>query len=903
MENLDDAFISDIQVMIDRNESIELAFEDYNLQEYADEWEWVKQQKDLPLPESWHKALNGESHDQNEEDKDEDEVSEYEATSSSSDDDEEYDDVVDDVVDDDAKLPAKGEEWEEYEREDDELPGGNTEEKETFKKGLNIFKSVTGIATFYPLFIHAMRDGDCSSALERQYLDRGQYIPYEFINILMFYMANALSRRLSDDLWLHILGCLHGGAKKLYADVLKPYVGKDDEGESKWMMFRRGVIFYTTFRKDDNIYLSGYQLDSHGKIHSRSVYFKYNFGIPNDIIDTSGLKQEMLQNDWTKLMPRCDEAVKDVLWSMPHVAQLIIMMIMFGELDDDKAMKLLRSLQTSRIPTMTFLALVGHLLHEHCYRELKQRIPRGRRQRTIDIQFGPKKRKQRDQIRVVLQLDRKKVGFNMWQEHENVSMKFNDIMRIMRKDMLSLKVMSKIELDNLFPWENDAFDWSSFKFGFYNRCCDYSRYNPLEVSLKKGDGLWLTIVEVPKANLLLRNYRGWGGPCELDLPRHPQESSVREIVPVRFHPGLTEALLNLPMYELGKRGGMFFLDFPKKELRCYVDGIREEVTPLHFENSMRKLALDTLKSFHADGKTVYFCSSMDYRIRCTLVILRMYLQKDSALARKSDKYQVNRILGTLFSEYKGNVTGKNVYDVVRVFRVPESPYLEEKLPELNNMIQEQTAEGNDVVGTPLQFMAYQVFSTFYQNNTIGYCDTYYNTPTFAGADYRFYTLPKYEGIPLVRKNKLNRIGFQFENVEKKVNLKDGQIVTLALVDGKPYVNGKSVSSWEQFLRCLRFLKFELDVPVIRGIVCNKDYLQKYFNYLQKPFDRVYWLHSDQNIMVKTMALNTFSKLLRKRPRYLKAWRSKVVVSITRIQALVRGWLIRLSARRTKDLLE
>ena len=94
-------------------------------------------------------------------------------------------------------------------------------------------------------------------------------------------------------------------------------------------------------------------------------------------------------------------------------------------------------------------------------------------------------------------------------------------------------------------------------------------------------------------------------------------------------------------------------------------------------------------------------------------------------------------------------------------------------------------------------------------------------------------------------------------------------MTLSLVDGKPQVDGKGVSSWDQFLRCLRFLKAKDDVPVISGCVHDE-------NYLQKPFARVYWLNGNGDIMVKTMALNRRSKVLKKRPIYLQSWKNDIL---------------------------
>lgn len=873
-ENLDNDMLNDVVAMAEDGDSFDDATCLYNLETYSKEWEFLQETR--KIPELWLGAvLNKGKISSGEEEEEEDEGSVYEEESESSEDDDEYDDVV--------------EEEEEYEPEDDDLPPVDTEEKETFKTGLDIFKSVTGIATFYPLFIKAICDGNCRNDLEKKYLESGQYIPPEFLNILILFMAPTLSIDLSEDVWLLILEYVQVDAKRLYADVLKPEVGKDDNGESKWMMFRRGVIFYTTFKKDDNIYFSGYQFFDKTSVTSKSVVLPLSYDIPKDISDAFELKQQMLQNDWTKLMPKCDEAVKEIIHSTPRVVQLFIMMIMFGKLKDNKAMKLLESLETSSIPTMTFLALVGHLLHEYCYREVKKHIPRGIRRSKIDIQYGPKRRTKREQVRVILQLlNRDKIGFNMWPEH--VSMDFNEIMRVMRKDILSLNVMSRTQLDDLLPFKDDAFDWPSFKFGFYDRHCDYSRYNKLQVSLKKNQGLWLRIVEVPKGSLLLCHYKGWKDPCSrLDLPRHPQESCVHEIVPERFHPGLTEELLNLRMYELPKQGYTFCLDFPERKLRCFVDGIREVVvTPQQFKNNIRQIALDTLQHFNADGNFVYLSNSMDYRIRLTLVILRMYLQQDGGLARKSDRYKLNQMLYRSMLKFIDNLNDKNVYEDVHVSMNPDSPHLPDMLPAaLNKMIQIQIdgPQFDDVVGTPFQFMAYYVDEVFHNNATVAYCDKTWRIPTFDDVEYRFYTVPKYKRFCLLGKTKLNKIGWlnQNQNVKEKDEYA-GETVSFAIEDGKPKVNGKRVSSWAQFIRCLRFMKAKKSVPVIHGLIYNK-------NYLQKPFDPVYWINGE-DIMVKGMALDKFSKLLRKRPRYLDEWKSKVLNAIIRIQSLVRGWHVR-----------
>lgn len=849
MNNLDQDMLNDVRKMAKDEDSFGDATYIYDLEKFSEEWEFLM--KEGQLPESWQELWDGE--ERSDEDVSEGSVSVYEEESESSEDDDDKYYVV---------------EEEEYEREDDDVPPLNTEEKEIFTKGLNIFKSVTGVVTFWPYFVMALHDNSCRNDLEKKYLESGQYIPPEFLNILILFMAPSLGIELSEDIWLLILEYVQVDAKRLYADVLKPEVGKDDNGESKWMMFRRGIIFYTTFKKDDNIYFSGYKFDKR-IVTSKSVMLPLSYGIPKDISDAFELEHQMLQNDWTKLMPKCDEAVKEIIHSTPRVMQLFIMMIMFGKLKDNKAMKLLESLQTSSIPTMTFLALVGHLLHEYCYREVKKHIPRGIRRSKIDIQYGPKRRTKREQVRVILQLlDQDKIGFNMLPKHDD-SMDFNEIMRVMRKDILSLNVMSRTQLDNLLPWKDDAFDWPSFKFGFYNRYCDYSRYNPLQVSLKTSQGLWLTIVEVPKGSLLLCHYRGWKDPCSrLDLPRYPQESCVHEIVPERFHPGLTPELLKLRMYELPKQGDMFCLDFPERKLRCFVDGIREVVTPQQFKDNIRQIALDTLQHFNADGNFVYLSNSIDYRIRLTIVILRMYLQKDGGLARKSDWYALNEMLYRSMLDFKKNLNGKNEYEDVHVSINPDSPHLPDMLPPaLNKMIQIQI-DGpgfDDVVGTPFQYMAYYVEEVFNNNATVAYYAKTWRIPTFDDVEYRFYTVPKYKRFCLLGKNNLKRIGWlnQHQNIKEEDEYA-GETVSFAIEDGKPKVNGKRVSSWAQFLRCLRFMKANKSVPQISGRVYNE-------NYLQKPFHPVYWLREDGSIMVKLMALNENSTLLKKRTRSLKEW--------------------------------
>ena len=843
MNNLDKDMLNDVRAMAEDGDSFGDVTCIYDIETFKEEWEFLL--KEGQLPESWRELWNGEEHS----DEDVSEGSVYEEESESSDDDEEYDNNTEEAIE------------ENYEQEDDDLPVVDTEEAETFKKGVDIFASVTAMRTFYPLFIKAMCDGNCSSVsffLEKQYSNRGQFLSPEHLNILIFFMA-PLGIDLNEDVCLLILEYVQRDAMSLYTDVMK------------WMLCKN-IIFYTTFKKDDNVYFSGYHFDETTTL--QSVMFPLNYAIPQEISDAFGLKQKMLQNDWTKLLPRCDEAVKSILCCTPHVVQLFIMMIMFAKMKDEKAMQLLHSLKTSSIPTMTFLALVGYLLHKYFYCELKPFIPVGVRHCKREDIIGKKRRSRREQVRVILRLlNGKRVGCNMWPESESIG--FNGVMKILKRDMLSEKInkrlgMSKRELDTMFPWKDDAFDWSSFEFGFYNQNCDYSRYNPLEVSLKKGDGLFLTMVEVPKANVLICDFQGWIGPCSRELPRHPQDKCVRDIVPERLHRGLTSDLLKLHMYELPKQNDMFCLKFPKKKLRCFVDGMRNVVAPHYFKNYMQQLALDTLKKFDADGNFVYFSNSNEHIHICyILVMLRMFLENDGGLAKKSDAYCLRTFLFKLKYEYENHLQDKDVYDDVRVSTTTKT-FLSETVtsmlpPEMSKMINMQTEYGTgDVVGTPLQHMSYFVTTVFEYKRTVAYCDRIWKIPTFSAA-YRFYAVPKYKRIVLLGKNNLKRIGWLKQNQNVKEEDKyAGETVLFAIEDGKPKVNGKRVSSWVQFLRCLRFMKAKKSVPQISGHVYNE-------NYLQKPFNPVYWLRHDGSIMVKLMALNENSTLLKKRTRSLKEW--------------------------------
>ena len=194
---------NDVLAMIEDGDTLSDALAIYTLAEYADEWKTL-----LPeLPEQWQAALNQTQETPQPQrsrraaaaraakklqtmDIDLEQCSEassVELSEEESSEDEELDD----------------EEFEEeYELQDDEVPEQNTEEKATFQRGLQIFKSVTGERTFYPLLLKAMYDGNCSNNLEEKYLDRGQYVPVQYINVLLFYMMFGRDRDLGDDVWL-----------------------------------------------------------------------------------------------------------------------------------------------------------------------------------------------------------------------------------------------------------------------------------------------------------------------------------------------------------------------------------------------------------------------------------------------------------------------------------------------------------------------------------------------------------------------------------------------------------------------------------------------------------------------------------------------------------------------------
>ena len=203
----------------------------------------------------------------------------------------------------DEELDDEEYEEEEYELQDDEVPEQNTEEKATFKKGLQIFKSVTGERTFYPLLLKAMYDGNCSNNLEEKYLDRGQYVPVEYINVLLFYMTFGRDRDLGDDVWLCILEFLHKDARRLRDDIMMPKQG------STYTMFRSGVIFYDLETQraarrhrcaPREALFSGYLWnEQESRIEHRSMSLPLSYSIDDAVCDEFGLKQQMLRDDWT----------------------------------------------------------------------------------------------------------------------------------------------------------------------------------------------------------------------------------------------------------------------------------------------------------------------------------------------------------------------------------------------------------------------------------------------------------------------------------------------------------------------------------------------------------------------------------------------------------------------------
>ena len=858
---------NDVLFMIEDGDTISDALAIYTLAEYADEWKLLSSE----LPEQWQAALNQETQETPQPqrsrraaaaraakklqtmDMDLEQCSEASSVELS-----EEESSVDEELDDEEY------EEEEYDLQDDEVPEQNTEEKATFKKGLQIFKSVTGERTFYPLLLKAMYDGNCSNNLEEKYLDRGQYVPVEYINVLLFYMTFGRDRDLGDDVWLYILEFLREDARRLRDDVMMPKQG------STYTMFRSGVIFYTTWKRSERHvdtsvrrerhFFSGYLWnEQQSRIEHRSMSLPLSYSIDDAVCDEFGLKQQMLRDDWTLLMPKCDAALRAMLRAVPRVVQLFWMMLMFGKEKNAKALRLLNARCTSKQWTMHIVALIGHLFHEYFYRELQAHVAKGVRRRWLNIQHGPKRRTKRKQVRCIFQLlNGDRVGFNMWPKKDRMT--FDDVMRVVRKDLLTLNVLSRTELDDLLPWKDDAFDWQEFRYGFYHQSCDYSRYNPMTFSLGKADSVFLTLRQVPESKLVIRNFRGWHNSGWRTLPRSPQHFRVRQVVHKSLHKGLTPELLDKRLYELPMIGNVYTLFFPKRLLRCYVDGQREELSKNEWDDWMRKVASNTLDQFAASATRVYLPMTMDRRMLCVLVLLRMFLKNEGALHKRSDSWDLRKMIQELVMEYRNHLH-RDGYEDVHVAKVAGRPWLP---AQLNTMISKQYTAFNDIVATPLQYMAYRV-NSYANMGQVAYTISACSLPV----DYCFYSLRFYKEFVLLTKRKMNAIGWlqQHQNLQVVDDYKS-ELVTLEIDDGKPKVNAKMVS-WPQFLRCLLFLRDKEVVPEIKSPVFNEDYRQK-------PFQACYWLRADGMLMKKTMALNTMSKLLRKRPRYLEEWKQRIV---------------------------
>ena len=419
-------------------------------------------------------------------------------------------------------------------------------------------------------------------------------------------------------------------------------------------------------------------------------------------------------------------------------------------------------------------------------------------------------------------------------------MTFDDVMRIVRKDLLTLNVLSRTELDDLLPWKDDAFDWQEFRYGFYHQYCDYSRHNPMTFSLGKADSVFLTLRQVPESKLVIRNFRGWHNSGWRTLPRSPQHFRVRQVVHKSLHRGLTPELLDKRLYELPMIGNVYTLMFPKRLLRCYVDGQREELSKNEWDDWMRQVASNTLDQFAASATRVYLPMTMDRRMLYVLVLLRMFLKNEGALHKRSDSWDLRKMIQELVMEYRNHLH-RDGYEDVHVAKVAGRPWLP---AQLNTMISKQYPAFNDIVATPLQYMAYCV-NSYANRGQVAYTISACSLPV----DYCFYSLRFYKEFVLLTKRKMNAIGWlqQHQNLQVDDDY-ESEPVTLQIDDGKPKVNAKMVS-WPQFLRCLLFLRDKEAVPEIKSPVFNEDYRQK-------PFQACYWLRADGMLMKKTMALNT-----------------------------------------------
>ena len=183
----------------------------------------------------------------------------------------------------------------------------------------------------------------------------------------------------------------------------------------------REVLFYTTYHpKEGGQMIECVWKDREDELHLKTSQMKsiLDYHVPPEVVLPQGINNEYARNDWTSLFVQCGDDMKQILRNIPHCICFVIMQIESGHETNPMLLnywKLLNETETAfdyAIFMLVFMTEVFNVYFKRLFESQKDTSGK-KRNLTVEVDYGPKKRKKREQIRVVLECCNTLFGFNV----------------------------------------------------------------------------------------------------------------------------------------------------------------------------------------------------------------------------------------------------------------------------------------------------------------------------------------------------------------------------------------------------------------------------------------------------------------------------------------------------------
>ena len=382
--------------------------------------------------------------------------------------------------------------------------------KKNFREATKFVKARTG-GKIGLLSVSSFTRG--KNKMEETQLEQGQFVPFEFFGAVVVYLCAAID--IPEECMKIILSFMVSNADKIYNEVIK-----------KVNLLFRDVLFYTTYHSKEG---GGQMIEciwnntEDDELHSKTYKVKSipDYTVPEEVLLPQRINNEYARDDWTSLFVQCGDDMKQILRNIPHCICFVIMQIESGHETNPMLLnywKLLNETETAfdyAIFMLVFMTEVFNVYFKRLFESQKDTSGK-KRNLKVKVDYGPKKRKKREEIRVVLECCNTLFGFNVMPDSNEGGgcTIFQEIVKVMRHDIQTFdcKNIMQSVLDCLPVKADGTFDWVQFgRRGFHNYGYDYSVFNKIRdhQQFRRGKGVYLQVVPHAKCQVAITGHRGW----------------------------------------------------------------------------------------------------------------------------------------------------------------------------------------------------------------------------------------------------------------------------------------------------------------------------------------------------------------------------------------------------------